>query len=66
MMVQAIGGDSIINFNNAHTGHTHDNNANGLDQLVADIKPDDSDYEYVDEKEREYQELITNKSGKFE
>lgn len=63
MWLTTVGGDSII-LNEAQTGHTIDNNLNGLDQLVADIKPDDSDYvEYVDEEERDYQELISNKSG---
>lgn len=57
----AAAGDSITS--DAHTDDTSDKNLNGLDQLVAGAKPDDSDYEYVDEEERDYQELISNKSG---
>lgn len=65
MWVTAIGGDSII-MSEAQPGITSDNHLNGLDQLVADIRPDDPDYEYVDEEERDYQELISNKSGNNE
>lgn len=66
-MVSAIGGESMM-ISDAQSGNANDNhlNGNGLDQLVADAKPDDADYvEYVDEEERDYQELISNKSGNF-
>lgn len=64
MLATAIGNEPIV-LNEAQTGHTiNGNNLNGLDQLVADTKPDDPDYiEYVDEEERDYLELISNKSG---
>lgn len=64
MRVTANGGDSII-ISEAQTGITNDKHLNGLDQLVADIRPDDPDYEYVDEEERDYKELISNKSGNY-
>lgn len=66
MTVRAFSTGNSIILNEAQTGHTNDNNLNGLDQLVADIKPDDPDYvEYIDEEERDYQQLISNKSGNF-
>lgn len=59
-----VRGDSI---NPSQTGNRNDKNLNGLDQLVAELKPDDLDDEnIIDEEEREYQELISNKSGNFE
>lgn len=55
-----VGGKEVI-VNATQTNRS--SNATNANQLVADGHPEESEYEYIDEIERDYQDLISNKSG---
>lgn len=55
-----VGGKGVI-VNATQTNRS--SNATNANQLVADGHPEESEYEYIDEIERDYQDLISNKSG---